>query len=116
MMAEALVTAISCVNNRRHKAAIGAMLHAVFAEKDPALVRELYHLACEKIAGFNAVVTPTFETLPFPVPPTIQQPNCLMNRVCLDSPKALHPIRHFGTVLACQAVKSNALGEAERSC
>lgn len=27
-----------------------AMLHAVFDERDPALVRELYHLACEKIA------------------------------------------------------------------
>ena len=46
--------AMSCAKNRRHKAAIGAILHAVFAEKDPALVRELYHLACDEIAGFNA--------------------------------------------------------------
>ena len=46
--------AMSCAKNQRHKAAIGAILHAVFAEKDPALVRELYHLACEEIAGFNA--------------------------------------------------------------
>ena len=46
--------AMSCAKNQRHKAAIGAILHAVFAEKDPALVRELYHLACEKIACFNA--------------------------------------------------------------
>lgn len=28
-----------------------AILHAVFDERDPALVRELYHLACERIAG-----------------------------------------------------------------
>lgn len=46
--------ATSCAKSQRHKAAIGSILHAVFAEKDPALVREPYHLACEKIAGFNA--------------------------------------------------------------
>ena len=45
--------ASSCAKNNRQKAAICAIMHAVFAEKDPALVRELYHLACEKIAGFN---------------------------------------------------------------
>lgn len=28
-----------------------AILHAVFDERDPALVCELYHLACERIAG-----------------------------------------------------------------
>lgn len=28
-----------------------AILHAVFDERDPTLVRELYHLACERIAG-----------------------------------------------------------------
>lgn len=46
--------ATPCAKSQRHKAAIGSILHAIFAEKDPALVRELYHLACEKIAGFNA--------------------------------------------------------------
>lgn len=30
-----------------------AILHAVFDERDPALVRELYHLACEKIADMR---------------------------------------------------------------
>ena len=45
--------AISCASNKRQTAAIGAILHAVFSEQDPALVRELYHLACEKIAQFN---------------------------------------------------------------
>lgn len=29
-----------------------AILHAVFAERDPSLVRELYHLACEELSGF----------------------------------------------------------------
>ena len=46
--------AASCAANNRQRAAIGSILHAVFAERDPALVRELYHLACEEIAGFNA--------------------------------------------------------------
>ena len=45
--------ASSCAKNSRQKAAICAIMHAAFAGKDPALVRELYHLACEKIAGFN---------------------------------------------------------------
>ncbi|MEE8721696.1 MAG: IS256 family transposase [Eggerthellaceae bacterium] len=46
--------AMSLARNRRQRAAIGSILHAVFAERDPALARELYHLACEEIASFNA--------------------------------------------------------------
>lgn len=45
--------AIACAAGKRQRAAIGSILHAVFAERDPALVRELYHLACEEIASFN---------------------------------------------------------------
>lgn len=44
--------AASCASNRQKRAAVLAILHAVFDERDPALVRELYHLACEQIAGF----------------------------------------------------------------
>lgn len=43
--------AASCAPTRQKRAAVLAVLHAVFDERDPALVRELYHLACEKIAG-----------------------------------------------------------------
>lgn len=46
--------AIACARSQRRKGAIASIPHAVFAEKGPALVRELYHLACERIAGFNA--------------------------------------------------------------
>lgn len=42
--------ATACASTRQKRAAIGAILHAVFAERDPNLVRELYHIACEKIA------------------------------------------------------------------
>lgn len=44
--------AASCVPTRQKKAAVYAILHAVFDESDPVLVRALYHLACETIAGF----------------------------------------------------------------
>ena len=44
--------AASCAPSRQRRAAVLAILHAVFDERDPSLVRELYHLACEKIAGF----------------------------------------------------------------
>ena len=43
--------AASCAPTRQKRAAVLAVLHAVFDERDPALVRELCHLACEKIAG-----------------------------------------------------------------
>lgn len=42
--------AASCAPTRQKRAAVTSILHAVFAERDPDLVRELYHLACEKIA------------------------------------------------------------------
>ena len=44
--------AASCAPARQKRAAVLAILHAVFDERDPDLVRELYHLACEEIAGF----------------------------------------------------------------
>ncbi|KAB1651082.1 IS256 family transposase [Adlercreutzia muris] len=45
-------SAASCAPTRRKRAAVLAILHAVFSERDPDLVRELYHLACEEIEGF----------------------------------------------------------------
>lgn len=45
-------SASSCAPTRRKKAAVLAILHAVFSGRDPDLVRELYHLACEEIEGF----------------------------------------------------------------
>ena len=44
--------AASCAPTRQKRAAVLAIPHAVFDERDPALVRELYHLACDEIAGF----------------------------------------------------------------
>lgn len=44
--------AASCAPTRQKRAAISAILHAVFAERDPGLVRELYHRACEAISAF----------------------------------------------------------------
>ena len=44
-------SAASCAPTRQKRAAVLAILHAVFAERDPDLVRELYHLACEEISG-----------------------------------------------------------------
>ena len=44
--------AASCASTRSQRGAILSILHAVFAERDPALVRELYHLACDQIANF----------------------------------------------------------------
>lgn len=44
--------AASLAPTRQKKAAALAILHAVFAERDPNLVRELYHLACEEIGLF----------------------------------------------------------------
>lgn len=43
--------AASCAPTRQKRAAVLAILHAVFDERDPALVRELHHLACGEIAG-----------------------------------------------------------------
>lgn len=43
--------AASCAPTRRKRAAICSIMHAVFAESDPALVRELYRLACDEVAG-----------------------------------------------------------------
>ena len=45
-------SAASFAPTRRKRAAVLAILHAVFSERDPDLVRELYHLACEEIEGF----------------------------------------------------------------
>ena len=45
-------SAASCAPTRQKRAAVLAVLKAVFAEADPDLVRELYHLACGEIAGF----------------------------------------------------------------
>lgn len=44
--------AASLAPTRQKRAAVLAMLHAVFAERDPELIRELYHLACKEISGF----------------------------------------------------------------
>jgi len=44
--------AANCASTRQKRSAIYAILHAVFSERDPDLVRELYHLACDEIAGF----------------------------------------------------------------
>ena len=43
--------AAACCPTRRKRAAVLSILGAVFAEDDPALVRELYGLACEEVAG-----------------------------------------------------------------
>lgn len=43
--------AASCAPTRQKRAAVPAILHAVFGERDPDLVREPYHLACGEIAG-----------------------------------------------------------------
>ena len=44
--------AASLAPTRQKRAAALAILHAVFAERDPGLVRELYHLACREIHSF----------------------------------------------------------------
>lgn len=44
--------AASQASTRQKRAAVLSILKAVFAENDPDLVRELYHLACGEIAGF----------------------------------------------------------------
>lgn len=44
--------AASLAPTRQKRAAALAILHAVFAERDPSLVRELYHLACREICSF----------------------------------------------------------------
>lgn len=40
--------------NRRERALLGSVMRAVFAESDPALVRELYHLAVDEIGAVSA--------------------------------------------------------------
>ena len=54
-------SAAACAANRGQRAAILSILHAVFAERDAALVRELYHLACEQISGFCPKATALLE-------------------------------------------------------
>lgn len=44
--------AASLAPTRQKRAAVLAILHAVFDERDPDLVRELYHLACGEMSGF----------------------------------------------------------------
>lgn len=44
--------AASLASTRQKGPTLLAILHAVFAERDPDLVRELYHLACQDISGF----------------------------------------------------------------
>ena len=39
--------------SRRERALLGSVMGAVFAESDPALVRELYHLAIDEIGAVN---------------------------------------------------------------
>ena len=46
--------AASLAPTRQKRAAVLAILHAVFDERDPNLVRELYHLACDEIARICA--------------------------------------------------------------
>ncbi len=46
--------AASLAPTRQKRAAVLAILHAVFDERDPNLVRELYHLACDEVAGICA--------------------------------------------------------------
>lgn len=43
--------AASCAPTRQKRAAVLAILHAVFSERDPDLVRELYHIACDEISS-----------------------------------------------------------------
>lgn len=45
--------ACALARNKRERRLIGAVLKAVFAESDPALVRELYHLAIDEIGAVN---------------------------------------------------------------
>lgn len=40
--------------SRRERALVGSVVKAVFAESDPALVRELYHLAIDEIGAVSA--------------------------------------------------------------
>ncbi len=40
--------------SRRERALLGSVMRAVFAESDPALVRELYHLAVDEIGAVSA--------------------------------------------------------------
>lgn len=43
-------SAAPCAPTRQRRAAVPAIPHAVSAERDPGLVREPYHLACEEIS------------------------------------------------------------------
>lgn len=53
--------AASAAPARQKRTVVLAILHAVFDERDPALVRELCHLACGRIAGFCAKVAEILE-------------------------------------------------------
>lgn len=47
--------------NRRERALLGSVMRAVFAESDPALVRELYHLAVDEIGAVSAAADALLE-------------------------------------------------------
>lgn len=47
-------SAAGCAPTRQKRGAVLGILKAVFAERDPELVRELYHLAIDEIGGFCA--------------------------------------------------------------
>lgn len=51
-IAHLMRNAASLASTRQKRSTLLAILHAVFAERDPDLVRELYHLACREISGF----------------------------------------------------------------
>lgn len=44
--------AAGCAPTRQKRGAVLGILKAMFAERDPELVRELYHLAIEEVGGF----------------------------------------------------------------
>lgn len=50
-VAHPMRSAASCAPTGQRRAAVLAIPHAVFGERDPALVRELHRLACGEIAG-----------------------------------------------------------------
>ena len=59
--------AASLAPTRQKRAAALAILHAVFAERDPGLVRELYHLACREIRSSRRQRPTPWHTSTFPM-------------------------------------------------
>lgn len=53
--------AASCAPTQQKRAVALAILYAVFDERDPTLVRELYRLACESAAGICPKAADLFE-------------------------------------------------------